>query len=108
MAKPMQERFHCQESNSDARLAGEWDAWVLTSETGGGVGTWTAEIVMTNPGGTWRGAASGTVTGMPGNPVNLGVIDWTGEGGYAGLAYHELVHGSNGRLETAGWVEPAS
>ncbi len=101
------ERFHCQESSSDPRLDGEWETWFITEETGGGLGAWTGDLVMTNAGGTWRGTASGTTTGMPGNPTNLGQIVWVGEGGYAGLTYHELVYGPNGRLVTAGWIEPS-
>ncbi len=101
------ERFHCQETTSDARLNGEWETWYVTEETGGGLGTWTGELVMTNSGGTWRGKASGTTTGIPGNPVNLGLVVWVGEGGYSGLTYHEFVYGSNDRLDTAGWVEPS-
>lgn len=100
------ERFHCVETTSDARLNGEWEALIVTTETGGGLGYWTVDLVMTNPGGTWRGTASGTTSGMPNNPTNLGVIVWVGEGGYAGLTYHELFSGSNARADTAGWVEP--
>ncbi len=100
------ERFHCQETNSDERLNGEWESWIITEETGGGLGSWTGEFVMTNPGGTWRGQGTGTTTGIPASPMNLGLVVWVGEDGYAGLTYHEFVHGSNGRLETAGWIEP--
>ena len=106
-ADPLRERFHCQEINSDTRLAGQWDTWILTHQTGGGVGTWTAEFVMTNSGGTWRGTGAGTVTGMPTSPTNLGLVEWVGQGGYVGLVYHEFIHGSNTGLVTAGWVEPA-
>jgi hypothetical protein len=101
------ERFHCQEVTSDARLNGEWETWIVTEETGGGLGAWTGNLVMTNAGGTWQGAASGTTTGMPTNPMNLGQIVWVGEAGYAGLTYHEFVSGSNGRLVSAGWIEPS-
>ena len=100
------ETFHCVETTSDVRLNGEWEALIVTTETGGGLGYWTVDLVMTNPGGTWRGTASGTTSGMPNNPTNLGVIVWVGEGGYAGLTYHELFSGSNARADTAGWVEP--
>ena len=100
------ETFHCTEATSDPRLNGEWETLVVTHETGGGLGAWSGDLVMENAGGTWRGKASGTTTGIGAHPVNLGVVVWTGEGGYAGLTYHEFVYGSNGRLVTAGWVEP--
>lgn len=103
---PLREKFHCHEVNGDARLVGEWESWILTTETGGGLGSWTGDLVMVNTGGTWQGAATGTTSGMPYQPVNLGIVVWTGQGGYAGLTYHEFVYGSNGRLDTAGWVEP--
>lgn len=100
------ETFHCVETTSDARLNGEWEALIVTTETGGGLGYWTVDLLMTNSGGTWRGKASGTTSGMPYSPTNLGMIVWVGEGGYAGLTYHEFFNGSNERADTAGWVEP--
>ena len=100
------EQFRCAERTSDVRADGEWEAWIVTTETGGGLGWWTGDLVMTKDAGTWRGVATGTTSGIPDNPKNLGEVVWTGEGGYAGLIYHELVHGSNGRLDTAGWIEP--
>ncbi len=101
------ETFRCVETTPDPRLNGTWEAVVVTVDTGGGVGMWTAEPVLTNRDGTWRGTASGTVTGMDrGDPRNLGVLEWVGEGGYAGLTYHEFISGPNGKLETAGWIEP--
>ncbi len=102
------ETFHCAEVNSDPRLNGQWESLILTEETGGGLGAWTGELVMTSAGGTWRGKASGTTTGIGASPTNLGVIVWAGEGGCAGMTYHEFVYGGNGALDTAGWVETAT
>jgi hypothetical protein len=102
------ERFACTERSSDPRVEGTWESWVVTTETGGGLGWWAAELMMSNSLGTWRGTASGMTRGMPTAPWNIGEIIWTGEGGHAGLIYHELFAGSNGRLVTAGWIESST
>jgi hypothetical protein len=100
------EQFRCTEETSDPRVDGSWEAWIVTTETGGGLGWYDFEPVMTNGGGTWRGTGFGLLTGMPTDPINYGETVWVGEDGYAGLTYHELFAGGNARQVTAGWIEP--
>lgn len=99
------EKFHCVETMSDPRVSGEWEAWITTNVSGT-LGSWTGSLVLANGGGTWRGTAEGTLSGIP-SPTNYGAIRYTGEGGYAGLTYHVFLAGPNGSQLEAGWIEPA-
>jgi len=100
------EGFRCVELTNDPRVNGTWEAWIVTTETGDGLGSWKGDLVMTNTGGIWRGTASGAVTGIPNSPTNYSEVVWKGEGDYAGLVYHELIHGTNSKIDVAGWIEP--
>lgn len=99
------EKFHCVETMSDPRVSGEWEAWITTNVSGT-LGSWTGSLILANEGGTWRGTAEGTVSGIP-QPTNYGKVLYFGEGGYAGLTYRVFLAGSNGTQLEAGWIEPA-
>lgn len=107
------EHYSCVDEMSDPRVSGpdEYDVETILSAEGDDLAApWTAELVVSNEGGSWRGTCTGALdyTSDPnGLPMNYGICTLTGEGGYAGLSYVFLGAGGNEGLVQAGWIEPA-
>ena len=102
------EHFSCTVMASDPRVSGQYEADIITTLDPPYAWTagWTGTMTLTNEGGTWRGTCEGAlVFWSPGSPTNYGEGTYTGEGGYAGLTYHELAAGSNADIVIAGWIE---
>lgn len=109
------EHFVCVEEMSDPRVSGVNDYDIetvfLTECHDNPAAPWTAEVVLSNEGGSWRGTCTGALdytTYPSGAPMNYGICTLAGEGDYAGLTYVLMGAGGNEGLVQAGWIEPAS
>jgi hypothetical protein len=105
------EHFSCVDEMSDPRVSGsdEIDVETIFSTGTDLAAPWTAELVLSNDGGVWRGTCTGALeftTDPLGLPMNYGICTLFGEGAYAGLGYTYLVAGGNEELLYSGWIEP--
>ena len=88
----------CIDSTDDPRVSGThtatWnmDVWGALDQ-GAGAGVQWGAVRLENAGGAWEGQLSG-VASLPGRG-DIIVIWYKGTGGYAGLAYFELLSGSD-------------
>lgn len=109
----LEEHFSCLDEMSDPRVSGSDEIDVRTVYLAGHedlAAPWTAELVLSNDQGSWRGTCTGALesTSDPnGGPTNYGICTLAGEGAYADLSYTYLVAGGNADLRYAGWIEPA-
>jgi hypothetical protein len=98
---------------NDERLNGTMDAdFTTTVEPATSPAMhWTGTLRIANADGTWRGQGRGAVVAWPdvdGTPLmNYGVDTYVGEGGYAGLTYHEFAVGGDASADITGWIEPS-
>jgi hypothetical protein len=112
--------FHCVIQMSDPRVTGREDFTLVVRQLDAAVGaTWTAtDVVLTSPGGTWRGEGSGVVDYRPSLPaapglteLQIGRLDLVGEGAYQGLEFHCYIagtsDGANQGYDTVGWIDTA-
>lgn len=113
--------FECEAQMSDPRVSGTAVFTLVARVVDGAAGyTWTADdMVLTTPGGVWRGTASGVSDTQGVAPFAQGVAPFdygearlVGEGAYAGLVYRFFMTGATGlgshwSYALAGWVEPA-
>ena len=111
----LEEHFSCTDEMSDPRVSGSDEVDVETVFRVGDddnlASPWTAELVVSNDGGNWRGTCTGALESMTdpmGWPTNYGICTLAGEGGYTGLSYVYLLAGGNAELVYAGWIEPAA
>ncbi len=107
----IREHFRCTNTMSDPRLDGTFDADLTTTVEPDTAPTmrWEGPVSIANAGGSWKGTGRGAVVlwaDQQGNPTNYGVDVYEGQGGYAGLVYHELVAGDNEDTDLVGWIEP--
>jgi len=99
----------CIDSTDDPRVSGtqtaSWgmDVWGALDQ-GIGAGVQWGTVRLENAGGAWEGQLSG-VASLPGRG-DIIVIWYRGTGGYAGLAYFELVTGSPPTWKIQGQVFP--
>lgn len=107
------ERYRCFEEMSDPRVSGraEYDMeTVFLAQLDTPAAPWTAELVLSNEGGTWSGTCTGALdytTDPAGLPMNYGICTLSGEDGYAGLSYVVMGYGGNEGLVEAGWIDEA-
>ncbi len=107
------EHFSCLDEMSDPRVSGSDEIDVATVFAVRGdirAAPWTAELMVSNEGGTWRGTCTGALeftTDPLGLPRNYGICTLAGEGGYTDLSYAYLLAGRNEELRYAGWIESA-
>jgi hypothetical protein len=99
----------CVDRTNDPRVSGTatgtWsmDVWGNPSR-GIGAGVQWGTMRLVNEGGTWEGKLSG-VASLP-EPGDTIVIWYTGIGGYAGLAYFQLITGHYPTWEIQGQIFP--
>ncbi|MGD8732817.1 MAG: hypothetical protein PVH92_13130, partial [Anaerolineales bacterium] len=106
-ARVLNEQFTCNILMSDPRVSGAEVLEVESLEYERHSMLWTAEGIISNDNGTWRGTGKGVLRKEGGSPYNYGEMIYTGEGEYTGLIFRYLVAGSNEQLKIAGWIEPS-
>jgi hypothetical protein len=99
----------CTDTVNDPRVSGTYNAvwnmdyWGTPDRTSGALVQW-GTARLTGPSGAWEGRATGVWSSERGDTIALW---WTGTGGYAGLAYFELVTGG-GPWTVQGEIFPGS
>lgn len=105
-------RYTCETVSSDPRFEGTEELDLVAYDGGSAGGPWTAEAVLTQDRGSWRGRGRGvwdagaSPLGTPGVPFNYGEMTFVGEGAYEGLVLHYYVAGTDEELALMGWIAP--
>ncbi len=108
-----QAHYTCETVTTDPRFTGTEEIDLMAYVGGAAGGLWTAEAVLNQGEGSWRGEGLGvwdagaSPLGTPGLPFNYGEMTYVGEGSYEGLVLHYYLAGTDEELAFMGWIAPS-